>query len=65
MISLETDRLVIRNFCFENWQELQELAIQYRASEQPSTKTRGLPLPKRSRAWPGGLPVGTTILRPV
>lgn len=33
MIALETDRLVIRNFIPEDWQELQELAIQYRASE--------------------------------
>ena len=33
MISLETDRLIIRNFAPDDWQELQELAIQYQASE--------------------------------
>ena len=33
MNSLETDRLAIRNFCPDDWQELQELAIQYQASE--------------------------------
>jgi ribosomal-protein-alanine N-acetyltransferase len=33
MISLETDRLVIRNFSPDDWQELQEMAIQYQASE--------------------------------
>ena len=33
MISLETDRLTIRNFSPDDWQELQELAIEYRASK--------------------------------
>lgn len=33
MITLETDRLIIRNFRPEDWQELQELAIEYRASK--------------------------------
>ena len=33
MISLETDRLIIRSFSPDDWQELQELAIRYRASE--------------------------------
>jgi RimJ/RimL family protein N-acetyltransferase len=33
MISLETDRLIIRNFGPDDWQELQELAIRYQASE--------------------------------
>lgn len=33
MVSLETDRLTMRNFHPENWQELQELAIAYQASE--------------------------------
>jgi RimJ/RimL family protein N-acetyltransferase len=34
MDSLETDRLVIRNFRVEDWHELQELAIAYQASEE-------------------------------
>ena len=33
MNSLETDRLAIRNFSPDDWQGLQELAIQHRASE--------------------------------
>ena len=33
MITLETDRLVIRNFRPDDWRELQELAIEYRASK--------------------------------
>jgi ribosomal-protein-alanine N-acetyltransferase len=33
VISLETERLILRNFRPEDWQELQELAIAYRASE--------------------------------
>jgi hypothetical protein len=33
VISLETDRLVIRSFCLEDWQELWELAARYQASE--------------------------------
>ena len=33
MIPLETDRLIIRNFRPDDWQELQELAIEYRASK--------------------------------
>ena len=33
MVLLTTDRLVIRNFSAGDWQELQELAIQYQASE--------------------------------
>ena len=33
MITLETDRLTIRNFGTDDWQDLQELAIQYQASE--------------------------------
>ncbi len=33
MVRLETDRLVIRNFRSEDWEELQELAIAYQASE--------------------------------
>lgn len=32
MISLETDRLLIRNFSSDDWQGLQELAIRYQAS---------------------------------
>ena len=33
MISLETDRLVIRNFCPDDWQDLQDMSIHYGASE--------------------------------
>ncbi|MBN1451493.1 MAG: GNAT family N-acetyltransferase [Anaerolineales bacterium] len=33
MLTLETDRLIIRNFHPDDWQELQELAIEYRASK--------------------------------
>ena len=33
MISLETDRLIIRNFYPDDWQELQDLSIHYGASE--------------------------------
>jgi RimJ/RimL family protein N-acetyltransferase len=33
VVSLETDRLIIRNFTPDDWQELQEMAIQYQASE--------------------------------
>jgi len=33
MVLLNTDRLVIRNFSAGDWQALQELAIQYQASE--------------------------------
>lgn len=33
MIALETDRLIIRNFTPDDWQQLQELAIEYRASK--------------------------------
>jgi RimJ/RimL family protein N-acetyltransferase len=33
MIAIETDRLIIRNFCLDDWQNLQEVAIEYRASE--------------------------------
>jgi RimJ/RimL family protein N-acetyltransferase len=33
VISLETDRLILRNFCPEDWQDLQEVAIAYQASE--------------------------------
>lgn len=33
MVSLETNRLAIRNFSPDDWQELQEMAIQYQASE--------------------------------
>ena len=33
MITIETDRLTIRSFCPDDWQDLQEVAIQYRASE--------------------------------
>jgi len=33
MTSLETDRLVIRNFHPDDWQQLQELAVAYQASE--------------------------------
>jgi RimJ/RimL family protein N-acetyltransferase len=33
MISLETDRLILRNFTPDDWQELQEMIIQYRASD--------------------------------
>jgi len=32
MVSLETDRLTIRNFFPDDWQDLQEVAIQYQAS---------------------------------
>jgi [ribosomal protein S5]-alanine N-acetyltransferase len=34
VISLETDRLTIRNFRPDDWQELRELAIAYQASEE-------------------------------
>jgi RimJ/RimL family protein N-acetyltransferase len=30
---METDRLVIRNFSIDDWQDLQEMIIQYQASE--------------------------------
>jgi RimJ/RimL family protein N-acetyltransferase len=33
MIALETDRLIIRNFAPDDWQELQEMVIAYQASE--------------------------------
>ncbi len=33
MIHLETDRLLIRNFLPDDWQGLQDVAIQYQASE--------------------------------
>jgi ribosomal-protein-alanine N-acetyltransferase len=33
MTSLETDRLIIRNFRSDDWQQLQELAVAYQASE--------------------------------
>jgi RimJ/RimL family protein N-acetyltransferase len=33
MVSLETDRLVIRSFTADDWRDLQEVAIAYRASE--------------------------------
>jgi RimJ/RimL family protein N-acetyltransferase len=33
MITIETARLIIRNFCSDDWQDLQEVAIEYQASE--------------------------------
>ena len=33
MITLETERLIIRNFRPDDWQELQELSVEYRASK--------------------------------
>ena len=33
MQAIETDRLTIRNFHVDDWQDLQEIAIQYQASE--------------------------------
>jgi RimJ/RimL family protein N-acetyltransferase len=33
MIHLETDRLIIRNFRPDDWQDLQETVVQYQASE--------------------------------
>ena len=33
MITLETDRLVIRNFCLDDAEALQEVISQYQASE--------------------------------
>ena len=33
MVSLETNRLVIRNFTPDDWQQLQEMVIAYQASE--------------------------------
>jgi RimJ/RimL family protein N-acetyltransferase len=33
MITIETDRLTIRNFDHDDWQDLQEVAVQYQASE--------------------------------
>ena len=33
MITIETERLTIRNFCSDDWQDLQEVAIEYQASE--------------------------------
>ena len=33
VIRLETDRLIIRNYVVDDWKELQELAIDYQASE--------------------------------
>jgi ribosomal-protein-alanine N-acetyltransferase len=33
MITLETDRLIIRNFRPDDWQDLQEVAVAYRASK--------------------------------
>ena len=33
MISLETDRLVIRNFATDDWQALQEVIVAYQASD--------------------------------
>jgi [ribosomal protein S5]-alanine N-acetyltransferase len=42
MITLDTDRLVIRNFSPDDWRDLQELAIAYRAS----------PLAQYEDPWP-------------
>ena len=33
MKAIETDRLIVRNFDVDDWQDLQEIAIQYQASE--------------------------------
>ena len=33
MIAIETDRLTIRSFCPDDWQDLQEVAVHYQASE--------------------------------
>jgi RimJ/RimL family protein N-acetyltransferase len=33
MITIETDRLTIRNFFSDDWQDLQEVAVEYQASE--------------------------------
>jgi ribosomal-protein-alanine N-acetyltransferase len=33
MVSFETDRLTVRNFRPDDWQQLQELAVAYRASD--------------------------------
>ena len=33
MVALETDRLILRSFRADDWQELLELAIRYQASE--------------------------------
>jgi len=33
MMTIETDRLTIRNFGPDDWQDLQEMAVQYQASE--------------------------------
>ena len=33
MIRLETERLTIRNFCADDWQALQEMTLQFEASE--------------------------------
>ncbi|TFG73519.1 MAG: hypothetical protein E4H27_00590, partial [Anaerolineales bacterium] len=33
MITLKTDRLIVRNFRIDDWQDLQEAIINYQASE--------------------------------
>ena len=33
MVTLRTDRLVLRNFCPDDWEELHEMAVWYQASE--------------------------------
>lgn len=38
MISLETDRLILRNFTPDDWQELQEVVVQYQASDSAQYK---------------------------
>ena len=33
MIKLDTNRLIIRNFLPDDWQDLQDVVVQYQASE--------------------------------
>lgn len=33
MISFDTDRLIIRNFTTDDWQDLQEMIVNYQTSE--------------------------------
>ena len=40
MLSIETDRLLIRNFRPDDWQELQEMSIKYQASEAAKYEDR-------------------------
>lgn len=62
MISLETDRLIMRNFRSDDWPGLQDLVIEYQASDSAKYEA---PWPTAEedvkRALHPGMPVATTI----